>query len=173
MNQLVIVVDLQSKFLAALPRAGEITRRAEFVVRAANALKVPVVATEQNPSRFGETVAELQPFVSRRIPKMRFSAAEAVPKTRPDRVVLLGAEAHICVALTALDLAEECEVIVLADAVASRTDAQRDAGLDTAASAGAIVMHSETWVYQTLGSAEHAAFREVLNLVKEFSRDAA
>jgi nicotinamidase-related amidase len=107
------------------------------LVQAAALLKVPVFATEQNPSKLGASVPELgdvmQLAQARVLSKMQFSAVEeglgewlrpqppavqgnarSLPKhlqkpveTRRETIVLAGCEAHVCLLQTAIDLLED------------------------------------------------------------------
>ena len=82
-------------------------------------------------------------------------------------IVLAGCEAHICMLQTALDLVEdEFEVWVVTDACTSRTERNRDAAFDRLASAGVELVTTEMVAYEWLRSAEHPAFKAMLQLVK-------
>jgi len=82
-------------------------------------------------------------------------------------IVLAGCEAHICMLQTALDLVEdEFEVWVVTDACTSRTERNRDAAFDRLAGAGVELVTTEMVAYEWLRSAEHPAFKAMLQLVK-------
>jgi len=82
-------------------------------------------------------------------------------------IVLAGCEAHICMLQTALDLVEdEFEVWVVTDACTSRTERNRDAAFDRLASAGVELVTTEMVAFEWLRSAEHPAFKAMLQLVK-------
>jgi nicotinamidase-related amidase len=68
---------------------------------------------------------------------------------------------------TALDLVEEeFEVWVVTDACTSRTERNRDAAFDRLAGAGVELVTTEMVAYEWLRSAEHPAFKAMLQLVK-------
>lgn len=90
------------------------------MVRAAETLNVPCIATEQNPERLGtlciEITKHLAPDNTKNFsvfPKMLFSMT--TPEVweqlknfeQRKKVVLFGIEAHVCVFQTALDLIEK------------------------------------------------------------------
>ena len=50
-----VLVDYQLKLLPAMKDGASVWKRAEVLARTAQLLKVPVWATEQNPSGLGET----------------------------------------------------------------------------------------------------------------------
>jgi nicotinamidase-related amidase len=82
-------------------------------------------------------------------------------------VVIAGCEAHVCLMQTALDLLEdEFEVWVVTDACGSRTERNRDAAFDRLAGAGAELVTTEMVAFEWLRTAEHPAFKAVLDLVK-------
>jgi nicotinamidase-related amidase len=82
-------------------------------------------------------------------------------------LVMAGCEAHICLMQTALDLLdEEFDVWIVTDACSSRTERNRDAAFDRLAGAGAELVTTEMVAFEWLRTAEHPAFREVLELVK-------
>jgi nicotinamidase-related amidase len=93
------------------------------------------------------------------------------PAPEPDEgkntIVIAGCEAHVCLMQTALELLEEeFEVWVVTDACSSRTERNRDAAFDRLAGNGAELVTTEMVAFEWLRSAEHPAFKEVLDLVK-------
>ena len=91
------------------------------------------------------------------------AAAEPVPSS----IVLAGAEAHVCLLQTALDLLEdEFDVWVVTDACTSRTERNRDAAYDRLAAAGAELLTTEMVLFEWLRTAEHDHFKEVQALIK-------
>ena len=108
--------------------------------------------------------------------KVEFSCAKNAPlrerllelrrRGRP-QVVIGGMEAHVCVGQTAIDLeGEGFDVFVAADAVSSRAKASRRLALARLLKTGADVVNSEMVVFEWLGRADTAEFRELLALVK-------
>jgi nicotinamidase-related amidase len=75
-----VLVDYQTRLMNALVDAPAVLANAVRLARLAALLKVPVFLTEQNPSRLGETAAELRDALSgagvRVLSKMQFSAVE-------------------------------------------------------------------------------------------------
>jgi isochorismate hydrolase len=86
----------------------------------------------------------------------------------PDRdVVLMGAEAHVCVLQTALGLrARGDRVFVIADAVGSRRASDREAGLARMAAEGCKIVTAEMVVFEWLDSCANPKFRDVLALLR-------
>ena len=89
------------------------------------------------------------------------------PDEGKNTIVIAGCEAHVCLMQTALELLEEeFEVWVVTDACSSRTERNRDAAFDRLAGNGAELVTTEMVAFEWLRSAEHPAFKEVLDLVK-------
>jgi len=167
-----VVIDVQEAFRKALPGFGEIAASTATLVRGAAAIGIPIVVTEQYPKGLGETVAEVAahlPEGTERVEKVRFSAAEVegFELGGRDQALVCGIEAHVCVNQTVLDLIDEdVEVHVAADAVGSRTEANRELGLAKMERAGAIVSGVEMALFELLGGSDAEAFKQVQGLVK-------
>ena len=166
------MIDVQEAFRKALPGFDEVAAATATLVRGAAAIGIPIVVTEQYPKGLGETVAEVAdhlPEGTERVEKVRFSAAEAegFELGGRDQALVCGIEAHVCVNQTVLDLIDEdVEVHVAADAVGSRTEANRELGLAKMERAGAIVTRVEMALFELLGGSDAEAFKQVQGLVK-------
>jgi nicotinamidase-related amidase len=188
-----VLVDYQERLMPAIHQAQAVTANAVRLARLARLLQVPLWATEQNPLGLGPTVPELRELVGKALPKMAFSAVEALlPRLRPPArsggnarslpkhlqkpaapederasIVLAGCETHVCLLQTALELLEEeLEVWVVTDACSSRTERNRDAAFDRLAAAGAELVTTEMVAFEWLRSSDHPLFKDVLALVK-------
>ena len=132
-----VLMDYQARLMPAMLDAAAVVANAARLAQLAALMQVPVVATEQNPSRLGLTVDGLQAGLrqarARTLSKMQFSAVEeglgewlrpeaqapqgnarSLPKhlqkpaaAQRQSIVLAGCEAHICMLQTALDLVED------------------------------------------------------------------
>jgi nicotinamidase-related amidase len=166
-----VVVDVQEAFRKAIPDFEEVEAATERLVRGAAALGVPVVVTEQYPKGLGSTVApvaEALPQGTQPVEKVRFSAAEAdgFDLGGCDQALVCGVETHVCVNQTVLDLlGEGVGVQVAVDAVGSRTQANRELGLERMQRAGAALTSVETALFELLGGSDAAEFKEVQALV--------
>ncbi len=168
-----VVIDVQEAFRKAIPDFDRVAAATATLIRGAAALDVPVVITEQYPKGLGETVpevAERLPDGVEPIEKTAFSAAEAdgFDLGGREQAIVCGIETHVCVNQTVLDLLDGgIEVHVVADAVASRTDANRELGLAKAERAGAWLTSVETALFELLGRAGGERFKSVQKLVLE------
>jgi len=168
------VIDVQAALAPHIHDGEKTVNRIAFLVKIANLLQIPVLTTEQNPSRMGTTDSRLVDLTGTAIPKMTFSALECpefVAKLRDtgrDQIIVTGFETHICVSLTSLQLAaRDYEVIVCPDAVSSRTMERHKLGMERIRDGGVVPAHSEAVAYEWLHSAENVNFRAALAIVKE------
>ena len=166
-----VVVDLQDGFRTAVEGFDEIARQAAILVQGARVLGLPVVVTEQYPRGLGDTVPEVAEHLggAARHPKTVFAAsqAEGFDLEGRDQALLCGIETHVCVNQTALDLlGRGVDVHVAADAVGSRTAANRDVGLHKMERAGATLTSVETALFELLERAGTDEFKTIQGLVK-------
>jgi nicotinamidase-related amidase len=189
-----VLVDYQQRLMPAIADATAVLLNAERLARLATLFEVPILATEQNPTGLGPTVASLRGLLPSVMTKAAFGAsAELMPRLRPSAVatrgnarslprhlqkpveaapvrgsvVLAGCEAHVCVLQTALQLLdEEFDVWVVTDACGSRTDRNRDAAFDRLAGAGCELVTTEMVAFEWLGDSRHPRFKEALALIK-------
>jgi nicotinamidase-related amidase len=163
-------VDVQEAFRKAIPAFEEVARRSAILVQGAHALGVPVIVTEQYPKGLGRTVAEVAEHFDGETPveKLCFagSRAEGFDLGDRDQALVVGIEAHVCVNQTVHDLlAHGVEVQVAADAVASRSELDKDIGLRKMEGSGAVLTSVETALFELLGEAGTPEFKAVQKLV--------
>lgn len=170
---LLVVVDIQPNFMAAIHEADRVTRRSRFLLEVARLLDVPTLATEQYPTRMGNLDPSLRSLVPSPFPKMAFSCwgapgfQDAMESAGKSCVVLVGIETHICVTLTALDLLNNgYHVFVCPDALSARSQEMHKLGMERMRDSGVVPSHTETLAYEWMGAAEHPRFKEILEQVK-------
>jgi nicotinamidase-related amidase len=164
-----LVVDLQQRLLPHIHEGERALSHSVWLVRLAQRLEVPVLATEQYPDGLGPTVPALRRLLGPDdiLEKVHFSAlADGGLQQRAQwqarQFVVAGVESHVCVLQTALDLLEAGkQVFVLADAVASRDPANRDLGVQRLRQCGAEIVAREMVAFEWLGRAATDEFREV------------
>lgn len=178
-NTLLLVVDVQEKLAAAMPEdaLARLVKNATILLETAKALGLPVVVSEQYPKGLGPTIAPLADRLpalgAAPLAKATFDAcsdlavARAISDRAPRSIVVVGMESHVCVFQTARELVKRGYVTqVVGDAVTSRTEDNRRLGLSLAERAGAIVTGTETVVFDLLGQAGTAAFKEISKLIR-------
>ena len=170
-----VVIDVQEGFRKAIPGFEEIAAATATMVRGADVLGIPILVTEQYPKGLGATVAavaEELPDDVEPLAKTRFSAAAADGFDLGERrqAIVCGIEAHVCVSQSILDLlGRGVEVHVVADAVGSRSAANRELGLGRAERAGAWLTSVETALFELLGEAGSDEFKAVQRMVLELA----
>jgi nicotinamidase-related amidase len=172
----VLIVDVQDRLAPAMPSEAlaRLTKYARALITAGKELGIPVLATEQYPKGLGATIPELKELLpAAPLQKMHFSCgadpafAAALESTGRRQVVIAGMETHVCVFQTARDLVGMgYEVHVCADAVTSRSEEHRRAGLDLCREAGAVITTAETAIFDLLHLAGTAEFKKVSPLVR-------
>jgi nicotinamidase-related amidase len=178
-ESLLLVVDTQERLVAAIAQSDvdRLVANAVVLLEAARLLGVAVLATEQYPKGLGSTVPpiaeRLRALSVEPIDKLTFDAcgeprvARAIAGQAPRAVVIVGVETHVCVFQTARQLAGQgMDVRVVADAVASRREANHVLGLAMCERAGAIAMPAEAVVFDWLGRAGTDEFRAISKLVR-------
>jgi nicotinamidase-related amidase len=170
-----VVVDLQEAFRAAIPEFPQIVSRASMAVRGFQILNVPIIVTEQYPKGLGRTAEEILfslPDDFEVIEKTSFSSCiesfiEKLNKYGAKQVVLCGLETHICVNQTAHDLLNNnFEAHLLTDAVGSRYKEDRDAGISKMLASGVVPATVEMSLFEMMRDAKHEQFKEIQSLIK-------
>ncbi len=189
-----VLVDYQTRLMPVIFEGASALANAMRLAQLAKLMEIPVIGTEQNPSRLGPNDEALRALCDRTLSKMHFSATEeglgewlrppakpqggnarslpkhlqkSAPEMQRSMIVIAGCEAHVCLMQTALDLIEdEFDVWVVTDACSSRTERNRDAAFDRLAGAGAELVTTEMVAFEWLRSCENPAFKEMLALVK-------
>ncbi|MFW5697119.1 MAG: isochorismatase family protein [Fimbriimonadaceae bacterium] len=175
-NSVLVVVDVQPNFTKAIPDFETVEQRVHFLVEVALELEVPILYTEQYPERMGATEPRLAAKIDKQaFGKRAFSCCgsddfnNALDGLGRNQVHLVGAETHICLAQTAIELRKnKYEVILPVDAVSGRVRLAHDATLRRLEQSGAMLTHTESVAYEWLKTSEHEKFKAILNLVKNY-----
>lgn len=174
-GSVLVVVDVQDRLLHAIHDWLTVLDNTVKMVKFAQTLGVPVIVTEQYPKGLGPTNAQISALLPDFAPleKSVFDCLSAPGFTAAldaagaQTLVLVGTEAHICVQQTALGaLHRGYGVHIVADAVGSRTPANKDLGLAKIRNAGGIISGVEIALYEWLERADGPEFKSVLPLIK-------
>jgi nicotinamidase-related amidase len=170
-----LIVDVQEKLAPAMADPAAVIRNSGVLMQAAARLKIPLIVSEQYPRGLGPTVPELRVLApdSARVAKLSFSCAgdptlhERIKASQRSAIVIAGLEAHVCVLQSALGFRQAgYQIIVVADAVSSRTPANREAALQRLRENGVEVATTEMVVFEWLGQAGTPEFKELSQLIK-------
>jgi nicotinamidase-related amidase len=171
-----IVVDVQEAFRPVIDGFDQVVRNCGILAEGFGVLGRPVLVSEQYPKGLGHTVPELAerlPGDARLVEKVRFSACgvdafdEAIAESGAASWVVCGIEAHVCVNQTVHDLLQLGFLVqVAADAVSSRTPANRDLGMAKMTAAGAGTTSAEMALFEMLEEAGSDEFKQISRLVR-------
>jgi nicotinamidase-related amidase len=174
---LLLCVDLQPVFLAAICDSQRVHWRCSFALEAARGLGLPVVFTEQVPERLGHTATELLTAAEKPevFAKNTFSALanESIASrlaAHPGKELLIcGIETSICVFQTAIAAqAAGFRVTVLSDCIGARRQDDADVVISQLRHAGCTVLPSESVFYTLVNDTKHPFFRAYTALVKKY-----
>ncbi len=170
-----LVIDVQEKLMRHVPKGPLVIANTLRLIAGAEALDMPVWATEQYPQGLGPTVPELRDRLRHRPSKTAFSCCavgELIEQWHGRGIrhlTLAGIETHVCVAQTALDLLSLgfC-VQVPVDAVASRQEIDWEFALRRLERAGVTLSTTEAVLFEWTENADHPGFSTISNLIKNF-----
>ena len=174
-KSLLLLVDMQGKMAGMMHEFDFLFAQVQKITRVSQILNIPVLYTEQAPDKIGQTVPEITWLLNNQksFPKKSFSCwlcpefVAALKQSQRTQIVVTGIESHVCIYQTVRDLLQaKYEVHVVADAVSSRTAANKQLGLSRSAQEGAVLTSFEMVACEWLQTAEHPHFREVLSLMK-------
>jgi nicotinamidase-related amidase len=172
-----MVVDIQERLMPAINSREEMTRNSALLMKAAEVMKIPIVATTQYAAKIGELLPAIRAELGDVVPldKMQFDCfANQIIKERIKKLpreintlIICGVETHICIYQTVLGaLQAGYRVWVPADAVSSRAVSNYETGLARIKDLGATVGNTEMIIYELLHRAGTPEFKELLPFLK-------
>lgn len=170
----VLIVDMQQKLLDIQPNPNAIISRITVLLKAAAELEVPLIATTQNAGKLGPVILELQQLLpSSPADKFSFSCCDVpdfmlqLERSGRRQALLCGVEAHICICQTALGLLQAgYQVHLLTDAVSSRREEDKSAGIEKILQAGGVSCSVEMALYEWVRHANTPQFLKILALAR-------
>lgn len=171
-----ILVDVQEKLFRLVERSCEVMQTIQKVVKGFQVLDLPILVTEQYPEGLGSTVGTLKSLLGEEqhyYSKTSFSCMgdpelKALILDLPvEQWVVVGIEAHVCVLQTARDLlAAGKEVVVLNDAIASRSIYDFSTAIAELRDCGARISSAETVMFELLRDSKSPEFKAMSELIK-------
>nr|WP_320134869.1 hydrolase [uncultured Amphritea sp.] len=164
-----LVVDIQEKLAPAIYEGDAVIANVRWLAEVAKLANVPIFTTEQYPKGLGPTVAELQDVLPKEgfMEKMHFSCMaepscnEKINSIKPNQVVIVGMESHVCVLQTAIQIKQQArEVFVVADAVSSRNPADKAMALERMRQCGIHIVTKEMVGFEWIQTSGTDQFRE-------------
>lgn len=174
-NTSLVIVDVQGKLAQLMFEKEELFFNLQRIIQGALLLEIPILWNEQYPEGLGPTIPQVADLLEGQKPYTKkifsccgskdFMAQLAASKRK--QVLLVGIETHVCVYQTAQDLINAgYEVQVVADAVSSRTEQNKEIGLERMREVGAGLTSVETCLFELMHTAEHPQFKAISKLVK-------
>lgn len=171
------ICDFQERFAKAMFEFDKVLQNSVKLVNAIKLLDVPILVTEQNPKALGKTMPQLDiscaegPFEKTQFsmctPEVHHTLTTICGGSRPESIILIGLETHVCVENTAIDLRKDgYEVHTIADCCTSRTQEDRLLALERMKSIGCHISTSETVIFKLLRDAKHKEFKNIQSLIK-------
>jgi nicotinamidase-related amidase len=166
-----LVVDIQEKLAPAIHESEAIVANARWLVEVAKLADVPVLTSEQYPAGLGRTVKELRDVLPEDgyMEKLHFSCMsdpgcnEKINSIRPNQVVIIGMESHVCVLQTAIQIKQQArEVFVVADCVSSRNPADKAMALERMRHCGIHIVTKEMVGFEWMQRAGTPEFKEFI-----------
>lgn len=171
-----LIVDMQEKVFASVDRGADILHTLCKLVQGFQILNLPILQSEQYPQGLGSTVEPLKTQLGsayRPWIKSTFSCLDD-----PDfsnyaislpyqQWIVVGIEAHICVLQTAKGLLKAGkQVVVLNDAITSRSIYDFSTAIAEMRDAGARISCAETVLFELLKDSKHPQFKSISDLIK-------
>ncbi len=174
-DSILVMVDFQERLMPAMKEHDDLEESVCKLVQGIRTLDVPIIVTQQYTKGLGPTVPAIAEALGEFSPieKTDFSAAgelnflEALNEAGKTTVILCGIETHVCVAQTALILLElGYDVFLVEDAVSSRDKNDKKVAIRRMVQAGARPVTVEAVLFELLGTAKAAEFKEISRIVK-------
>jgi hypothetical protein len=175
-ESLLLIVDVQERLWPYISNADQVRDRCQVMMKGAAALQVPILVSEQYPKGLGPTLPAIKECQLPEAPLYEKTAfgclgdeplASYLEKTGRRQLVVCGIETHVCVmqtVLEAVDRGYRCAVV--ADAVGSRDERNRQLALDRMRQEGASIVSTEVILFEWMKTARHPAFKTISALVK-------
>lgn len=170
-----IMIDFQGNLAQAMHNKESLFANNVRLIQGFKALNLPILVTEQIPSKLGPTIPQLADALGNFTPVSKETFSCWVNEDFHDRlesltrrhVVLTGIECHICVYQTALDLMQNGYTVhLVTDAVSSRTEENCQVGINAVKSAGAYLTSTEMVLFELLRTAADPKAKEIFKIVK-------
>jgi len=171
-NTALAVIDVQGKLVNMIHEHTKIVTHIQHLIKASGAFGIPVLWSEQAPEKIGETVASVKDLLHPRIKpihKRSFSCYDCpeyldlLKKINRRQILITGIETHVCVYQTARDLRRHgYEVHLIADAVSSRQQFDRDSAIARLRDEGITITSTEMVICELLKTADHPRFKDII-----------
>lgn len=173
-----MVIDYQEKLIPSICEKEALLENSKKLLQGLKELNIPFLVTQQYTQGLGNTVLEIAetleiPKKVQGMDKMTFSAWEnepirkALEKHQRKNVIVCGAESHICVLQTVIDLQNNgYQVILPTDCIGSRKEKDKAGAIQRSLSEGALLTTYEALLFELTQVAGTEQFRRILKIIK-------
>jgi len=176
-NTQAMIVDVQERLTPHIYDHENIVKKTVTLIKGLQALNIPIMLNEQYKKGLGDTLPELRELLeednSKSFEKVTFSACDNndswhhLAQQNRSTVLLFGAEAHVCIMQTALDLLDNgMQPVIIGDAVGSRFPYDKKQAIRRIRRAGGVISTVESILFELCRSSEDPAFKTIINLIK-------
>jgi len=174
-NCCLVVVDVQGKLAELMHEKEILFSNVQILIKAAKILEIPILWCQQCPQSLGPTTPQIAELLAgcEPIDKAAFNCCgnenfkTALASLPRRQIILAGIETHVCIYQTAADLlGEGYSVEIVADAVSSRTLANKQIALRRLSAQGANITSTEMTLFELLKTANHPKFKQIAKLIK-------
>lgn len=175
-DSILCLVDIQPRLLSSMDEDEQqaLIKNTEILLKAASALGIPVVISEQYPHGLGTThealieLAADAPLIEKTVFSCHSNAdwKQTVDSLDRRQLVIVGIEAHICVLQTAIEAkASGYTVSVVEDAIASRSFNNKFNAVARMRQHGVQISNAESVLFEWMKDASHPAFKQLSQLI--------
>lgn len=175
-NTGLLIVDVQEKVFRSVDRPMEILHTIQTLIKGVQLLQIPIYVSEQYPTGLGHTVDGVRELLKNDVlifSKRSFSCwksqaiKDMIIKSGLTQWIVVGIETHVCILQTAKDLKQNgFDVVVLNDAVSSRSVYDFSTGISELKEDGIRVSSMETVLFELFETSEAPEFKFFSELLK-------
>jgi len=174
-DAVLVIVDVQGKLATLMYEKEKFYDNVVRMIKGAQVMDLPILWNEQLPEKLGETIDPIKEVLPGQKPlvKKSFSCCgndqfmKKLKAAGRSQVLLVGMETHVCVYQTAQDLLNDgYEVYLVADAVSSRSQENKETGIRAMTARGAKITCVEMALFEMLHTAEGDRFKQCIKIVK-------
>lgn len=178
-NTLTLAIDYQERLVPVMNDRERLIETSVKFIKGMGILGIPVIFTQQYTKGLGMTVKELQDAYTgdgaefSYFDKKKYSCyadgtiKEAIDGAGKKNILICGMETHICVMMTAMDLADAgYNVAIVTDCVSTRKPEDGKIGLKRAVQENIMLTTYEAALFELTKGADMEGFKEISKLVK-------
>ena len=174
-NTCLLIIDVQERFRTHICDFEQITKKIVLLAKVANALKLPIILSEQYPQGLGSTIKEIFTVIDtcKVFAKNTFSCCQVesfvkhLKNLQRTQILATGIESQVCVNQTVHDLISAgYQAHIVVDAISSRSQDNKEIGIKKMLRSGAIISSAEMAACELLRTAEDPLFKYVQSLIK-------